>query len=49
MSQPSWQQLCEAILQERDPKKLLALVEELNCALQRREHELSRKGAKREE
>ena len=41
MPQRSWQQLCEAIMRERDPKRLLALVEELNHTLQRREDELA--------
>jgi len=40
MLQQSWHELCEAIMKERDPKRLLALVEELNRTLQRREREL---------
>ena len=36
MSDTPWEQLCEAIMKERDPEKLLALVDELNRALERR-------------
>ena len=29
-----WKQLCEAIMKEQDPRKLLALVDELNRELE---------------
>jgi hypothetical protein len=40
MTKRSWQELCEAIMQEQDPQTLLSLVEELNRALDHRETEL---------
>jgi hypothetical protein len=40
MHQRTWQDLCRAIMDEKDPQKLLVLVEELNRALDDREQEL---------
>ena len=40
MTEKNWQELCEAIMKEQDPQRLLSLVDELNNALDRREHEL---------
>ena len=40
MSGERWRDLCEAIMKEADPGKLLRLVEELNGELARREKEL---------
>jgi len=37
-----WKELCEAIMRETDPQKLLALVEELNRTLDEREKELKK-------
>ena len=38
-----WRALSEAASQEKDPEKLMELVEELNLALLQRELELSRR------
>jgi hypothetical protein len=35
LSDIPWKQLCEAIMKEQDPQKLLALVDELNQELER--------------
>lgn len=40
MSEERWRELCEAIMKETDPGKLLRLVEALNNELGRREGEL---------
>jgi hypothetical protein len=40
MSESRWKELCEQIMQERDPQKLMALVGELNRTLDQRETEL---------
>ncbi len=40
----TWKKLCEAIMRETDPQKLLALVEELNRTLDQREKELKIEG-----
>lgn len=46
MPDSTWKQLCEAIMRETDPQKLLALVEELNRTLDQREKDLkSERGA----
>jgi hypothetical protein len=46
MSDSTWKELCEAIMRETDPHKLLALVEELNLTLDKRERDLkSQRGA----
>jgi hypothetical protein len=42
MGDRSWKDLCEAIMQEGDPQKLMTLVDELNRALDQRESELRR-------
>jgi hypothetical protein len=42
MSDVTWKSLCEAIMRETDPQKLLALVEELNHTLDQREKDLKR-------
>ena len=34
MTHTPWKQLCEAIMKEQDPQKLLALVDELNRELE---------------
>jgi hypothetical protein len=39
-----WKQLCEAIVKEQDPQKLLALVDELNRELEREANLLRRGG-----
>jgi hypothetical protein len=39
MNETTWRQLCEAIMQEQDPKKLLNLVDDLNRELELREKE----------
>ena len=40
MSENNWRTLCEQIMRESDPEKLMELVEELNQALEAREEEL---------
>ena len=35
MTDTPWKHLCEAIMKEQDPQKLLALVDELNQELER--------------
>ncbi len=40
MDDQTWRTLCEQIMQERDPQKLIALVAELNRALDQRERSL---------
>jgi hypothetical protein len=42
MPDSTWKQLCEAIMRESDPQKLLALVEELNRTLDEREKVLKK-------
>ncbi|HZR58190.1 MAG TPA: hypothetical protein VFA74_15045 [Terriglobales bacterium] len=37
-----WRELSEAASQEKDPKKLMDLIEELNKVLEQREHDLHR-------
>lgn len=38
-----WQELCAQAAVEQDPKKLLALVEEINALLEAKERRLARK------
>jgi hypothetical protein len=40
MDDQTWKTLCEAIMLENDPQRLMSLVEELNQALEDREHAL---------
>lgn len=40
MSDQHWQELCEAIINEMDPDKLMDLVNQLNNALEQREQSL---------
>ena len=40
MDNRSWKELCEAIMLENDPHRLMALVDELNQALEQREKQL---------
>jgi hypothetical protein len=40
MDNQTWKSLCEAIMLEKDPQRLMTLVEELNEALEHREQEL---------
>ena len=40
MKDRTWQELCQAIMDESDPHKLLNLVTELNRVLDEREREL---------
>ena len=40
MDDQTWKTLCEAIMLENDPQRLMSLVEELNQALEDREQEL---------
>jgi hypothetical protein len=42
MNDHKWQELCQAIMAESDPHKLLKLVTELNRVLDEREQELRR-------
>lgn len=42
MSHDDWRELCEAIMHESDPEKLMDLVNELNRVLEKREEELRR-------
>jgi hypothetical protein len=43
MTTDPWKELCEAIMREPDPQKLLELVEKLNLTLEERENELKAK------
>ena len=43
MTTDRWKDLCEAIMREPDPQKLMELVEELNLTLEERENELKAK------
>jgi len=40
MDNRTWQELCQAIMQEKDPIRLMDLVHELNRALEDRERHL---------
>jgi hypothetical protein len=40
MNDQRWRELCQLIMIEKDPQKLLALVRDLNQELERREQEL---------
>jgi hypothetical protein len=40
MAENNWRELCEQIMKENDPEKLMDLVEQLNQALETREEEL---------
>ena len=40
MGENTWRELCEQIMKEGDPEKLMELVEQLNQALEAREEEL---------
>jgi hypothetical protein len=40
MNDQNWKTLCEAIMLENDPQRLMSLVEKLNQALEDREQEL---------
>lgn len=40
MGENNWRELCERIMKESDPDKLMELVERLNQALEEREEEL---------
>lgn len=40
MDDQTWKTLCEAIMLENDPQRLMSLVEKLNQALEDREQEL---------
>jgi hypothetical protein len=40
MEENNWRELCEQIMKENDPQKLMDLVEQLNQALEAREEEL---------
>jgi hypothetical protein len=40
MGENNWRELCEQIMKENDPEKLMELVEQLNQALEAREEEL---------
>jgi hypothetical protein len=40
MAENNWRELCEQIMKESDPEKLMELVEQLNEALEAREEEL---------
>jgi hypothetical protein len=42
MKDESWRQLCEAIIKEKDPHRLMEMVAELNIKLEEREIELRR-------
>jgi len=42
LSSDDWRELCEAIMNESDPEKLMDLVNELNRVLEEREKELRR-------
>ena len=41
-----WKELCEAIVEEADSKRLMELVEKLNRVLDEREKQLKRKDAR---
>jgi hypothetical protein len=43
MTTDRWKELCEAIMREPDPQKLMELVEKLNLTLEERENELKAK------
>jgi hypothetical protein len=43
MTTDRWKDLCEAIMREPDPQKLMELVEKLNLTLEERENELKAK------
>jgi hypothetical protein len=47
MGENNWQELCERIMQETDPERLISLVEQLNLALDKREQELRHAGRRR--
>jgi len=40
MEDTRWKELCEAIIREKDPRKLIMLVEQLNEHLEQREEQL---------
>jgi hypothetical protein len=40
MDNTKWKELCQAIMQENDPQRLMMLVDELNQALEQREKAL---------
>ena len=40
MDNRTWRELCEAIMKERDPQRLMTLVDDLNQALEIREKQL---------
>ena len=40
MAENNWRELCELIMKETDPERLLSLVEQLNKTLDLREQEL---------
>ncbi|HMH00121.1 MAG TPA: hypothetical protein VK555_01845 [Terriglobales bacterium] len=44
MTDTPWKQLCEAIMKEKDPQRLLALVDELNRELEQQTNLLRRGG-----
>jgi hypothetical protein len=43
MTTDRWKDLCEAIMREPDPQRLMELVEKLNQTLEERENELRAK------
>jgi hypothetical protein len=47
MTTDRWKDLCEAIMREPDPRKLMELVEKLNQTLEERENESKAKRAER--
>jgi hypothetical protein len=47
MTTDRWKDLCEAIMREPDPRKLMELVEKLNQTLEERENELKAKRGER--
>lgn len=47
MKDESWRQLCEAIMKEKDPHRLMEMVAELNIKLEEREIELRRNNGTR--
>ena len=47
MTTDRWKDLCEAIMREPDPRKLMELVEKLNQILEERENELKAKRGER--
>jgi hypothetical protein len=46
MQDESWRQLCEAIMKEKDPHRLMQMAAELNIKLEEREIELRRTRSK---